>query len=399
MPAAAAAAATAIEAASDAPPLPQRNGEGQGESTVPTGGQQPSSSNGKLPMQPPPAAASAAGAVASMPAPVPSGKAAVARAPSVTASVPAGAAGPSSALAANGVRGALVRHARGGAPPSVVRNGGAAPNVRKQPLERRPGLTQRAHRPALPAGRGGGGGVSHGGAPPLHSFVANRGGTRGFRAPEVLLRKHEQGPPIDVWAAGVVALCIASKRYPLFEADSDKDALGEIIALLDLLREEVPDMRRGRGAAAELGKLGSAAVERAGRLVLGTWPESTSGRGPTIGQGVEAWAAALGGVAARDGARASKAAKVVDARAQTDPAGGASAVKERETDGARSQCDKGEASAAPVESKQEASPSSTSDSGMLWELLNSCLRFDESERRTARQMLEMPLLQCEADEI
>jgi len=48
------------------------------------------------------------------------------------------------------------------------------------------------------------------------SPVAPRAGTRGFRAPEVLLRCNDQTVAIDVWAAGVILLTIFSQRYPFF---------------------------------------------------------------------------------------------------------------------------------------------------------------------------------------
>jgi cell division control protein 7 len=44
-------------------------------------------------------------------------------------------------------------------------------------------------------------------------MAGQREGTRGFRAPEVLLRQRVQGPPIDVWAAGVIVLTLLSRRY------------------------------------------------------------------------------------------------------------------------------------------------------------------------------------------
>jgi serine/threonine protein kinase len=40
-----------------------------------------------------------------------------------------------------------------------------------------------------------------------------RGGTRGFRAPEVLLRCVKQTVAIDIWSAGVILLSILSARF------------------------------------------------------------------------------------------------------------------------------------------------------------------------------------------
>eukprot|EP00040_Diaphanoeca_grandis_P014620 m.74290 g.74290 ORF g.74290 m.74290 type:complete len:476 (-) comp24646_c0_seq1:134-1561(-) len=60
---------------------------------------------------------------------------------------------------------------------------------------------------------------------------ASRAGTRGFRAPEVLLRVQHQSPAIDVWSAGVIMLTILCARTPLFLSDSDHDSLCEIAVL------------------------------------------------------------------------------------------------------------------------------------------------------------------------
>ncbi|KAK0527798.1 Cell division control protein 7 [Tilletia horrida] len=57
---------------------------------------------------------------------------------------------------------------------------------------------------------------------------ANRAGTRGFRAPEVLLKCQDQTVAIDIWSAGVILLCMLTKRFPLFNADDD------VVALLEL---------------------------------------------------------------------------------------------------------------------------------------------------------------------
>ncbi|KAJ3084082.1 hypothetical protein HDU99_003648 [Rhizoclosmatium hyalinum] len=57
---------------------------------------------------------------------------------------------------------------------------------------------------------------------------ASRAGTRGFRAPEVLLRVIHQTTAIDIWAAGVILLCTLTKTYPFFNSPDDLDALLEI---------------------------------------------------------------------------------------------------------------------------------------------------------------------------
>lgn len=54
---------------------------------------------------------------------------------------------------------------------------------------------------------------------------APRAGTRGFRAPEVLLRLQEQTTAIDVWSAGIILLSIACGRHPLTYPKDDIESL------------------------------------------------------------------------------------------------------------------------------------------------------------------------------
>ncbi|KAL9005031.1 MAG: hypothetical protein Q9188_002180 [Gyalolechia gomerana] len=60
---------------------------------------------------------------------------------------------------------------------------------------------------------------------------ANRAGTRGFRAPEVLLKCTAQTTKIDVWSAGVILLTILCQRFPFFNSADDVDALIEIASI------------------------------------------------------------------------------------------------------------------------------------------------------------------------
>ena len=66
----------------------------------------------------------------------------------------------------------------------------------------------------------------------LPSWEAARNGTRGFRAPEVLMGCPDQTAAIDVWSAAVILLCLLIKRYPIFEAHNDAHALVEIAEAL-----------------------------------------------------------------------------------------------------------------------------------------------------------------------
>jgi cell division control protein 7 len=60
---------------------------------------------------------------------------------------------------------------------------------------------------------------------------ANRAGTRGFRAPEVLLKCTDQTSKIDIWSAGVILLTILSKRFPFFNSADDVEAMIEIATI------------------------------------------------------------------------------------------------------------------------------------------------------------------------
>lgn len=65
---------------------------------------------------------------------------------------------------------------------------------------------------------------------------ANRAGTRGFRAPEVLLKCTEQTTKIDIWSAGVILLTILSKRFPFFNSADDVEAMIEIATIFGIKR-------------------------------------------------------------------------------------------------------------------------------------------------------------------
>lgn len=60
---------------------------------------------------------------------------------------------------------------------------------------------------------------------------ANRAGTRGFRAPEVLFKCTNQSTKLDIWSAGVIGLSLFARKFPLFNSPDDIDALVEIILL------------------------------------------------------------------------------------------------------------------------------------------------------------------------
>jgi cell division control protein 7 len=65
---------------------------------------------------------------------------------------------------------------------------------------------------------------------------ANRAGTRGFRAPEVLFKCTEQTTKIDIWSAGVILLTILSRRFPFFNSEDDIEAMIEIATIFGTKR-------------------------------------------------------------------------------------------------------------------------------------------------------------------
>ncbi|PGH16099.1 CDC7 protein kinase [Polytolypa hystricis UAMH7299] len=60
---------------------------------------------------------------------------------------------------------------------------------------------------------------------------ANRAGTRGFRAPEVLFKCTSQTTKIDIWSAGVILLTLLGRRFPFFNSADDVDAMVEIASI------------------------------------------------------------------------------------------------------------------------------------------------------------------------
>lgn len=75
---------------------------------------------------------------------------------------------------------------------------------------------------------------------------ANRAGTRGFRAPEVLLKIAEQSVAIDMWSVGVIMLCLLTRRFPFFQSTDDTEALLEIAVLYGRLEMERASRVLGR---------------------------------------------------------------------------------------------------------------------------------------------------------
>ncbi|KAI9702159.1 MAG: hypothetical protein M1820_006241 [Bogoriella megaspora] len=75
---------------------------------------------------------------------------------------------------------------------------------------------------------------------------ANRAGTRGFRAPEVLLKCTAQTTAIDIWSAGVILLTLLSRRFPFFHSADDIDALIELATIFGKRRMREAALMHGQ---------------------------------------------------------------------------------------------------------------------------------------------------------
>ena len=75
---------------------------------------------------------------------------------------------------------------------------------------------------------------------------ANRAGTRGFRAPEVLLKCTAQTVKIDVWSCGIILLTFLSKRFPFFHSADDIDAFIELCCIFGKKRMREASMMHGQ---------------------------------------------------------------------------------------------------------------------------------------------------------
>ena len=80
----------------------------------------------------------------------------------------------------------------------------------------------------------------------LQHMHAARAGTPGFRPPEVLLKHAGQTTAIDLWAVGVMLLCLLSRSYPFFRAPDDLTALAELTVLFGSQAVKEAARRYGR---------------------------------------------------------------------------------------------------------------------------------------------------------
>jgi len=75
---------------------------------------------------------------------------------------------------------------------------------------------------------------------------ANRAGTRGFRAPEVLFKCTSQTTKIDIWSAGVILLTLLGRRFPFFNSTDDVDAMIEIASIFGIRRMKAAASMHGQ---------------------------------------------------------------------------------------------------------------------------------------------------------
>ncbi|KAH3671514.1 hypothetical protein OGAPHI_000217 [Ogataea philodendri] len=94
---------------------------------------------------------------------------------------------------------------------------------------------------------------------------ANRAGTRGFRAPEVLLKCANQTVKVDIWSAGVMLLTLLSRRFPFFNSTDDTAALVEITSIFGLNQMRKCSQLHGLGLESNLPKIES--VQSLGALL------------------------------------------------------------------------------------------------------------------------------------
>ncbi|EPS26573.1 hypothetical protein PDE_01510 [Penicillium oxalicum 114-2] len=75
---------------------------------------------------------------------------------------------------------------------------------------------------------------------------ANRAGTRGFRAPEVLLKCTSQTTKIDMWSVGVILLTLLGRRFPFFNSADDIDAMIEMASIFGTRRMKAAAAMHGQ---------------------------------------------------------------------------------------------------------------------------------------------------------
>lgn len=114
------------------------------------------------------------------------------------------------------------------------------------------------------------GGQHHNGYPKNDtrpSRRANRAGTRGFRAPEVLFKCTDQTTKIDIWSAGVILLTIMSRRFPFFNSADDVEAMIEIATIFGNKRMKMAAQLHGCMFDTSIPTIGSSGFDL-GKIIM-----------------------------------------------------------------------------------------------------------------------------------
>ncbi|KAF3763986.1 kinase-like protein [Cryphonectria parasitica EP155] len=104
---------------------------------------------------------------------------------------------------------------------------------------------------------------------------ANRAGTRGFRAPEVLFKCTEQTPKLDIWSAGVILLTILSRRFPFFNSADDVDAMIEIATIFGSKRMRIAAQLHGAMFETNIPTIGQSGFDLGKIIMWSTVREET----------------------------------------------------------------------------------------------------------------------------
>ncbi|XP_018651559.1 serine/threonine kinase [Schistosoma mansoni] len=76
--------------------------------------------------------------------------------------------------------------------------------------------------------------------------TVRRGGTLGFRPPEVMMRHIEQTTAVDIWAVGIIFISFLSGRYPFIKVEDDLDVLHAFTHLIGYERMQMGARSIGR---------------------------------------------------------------------------------------------------------------------------------------------------------
>lgn len=106
---------------------------------------------------------------------------------------------------------------------------------------------------------------------------ANRAGTRGFRAPEVLFKCTEQTTKLDIWSAGVILLTIMSRRFPFFNSADDVEAMIEIATIFGTKKMKLAAQVHGAAFETNIPTIPHAGFSL-GKVIL--WSTAREGKRP-----------------------------------------------------------------------------------------------------------------------